>query len=260
MGGDDPLIPGPEAQQVSDAPVALITGGARRIGAAIARQLHAAGMRLVIHYRSSAQPALALMEELNQIRSGSVTTIAADLLQIEALEALAVASTAHWGRLDALINNASSFYPTPVGEIRVDDWEDLLGSNLKAPLFLSQALAAELKQRQGAIVNIVDIHGDRPMKAHTVYSVAKAGLVMLTRSLARELGPEVRVNAVAPGAILWPERELDAATREEILERNFLKRQGSAEEIAAAVEFLLNRATYTTGQVLAVDGGRSVNI
>ncbi len=242
----------------SEAPVALVTGAAHRVGAAIVRHLHATGYRVLIHYRRSAAPAQALAEELEGLRPGSARTLAAELLDTAALPGLVERARAAWGRLDALVNNASVFYPTPLGAIEERHWEELLGTNLKAPLFLAQAAAPELRRRRGAIVNIVDIHAERPLKGHPVYSVAKAGLAMLTRSLARELGPEVRVNGVAPGAILWPEQGLDEAQRREIVARTALKRRGEPADVARAVLFLLRDAPYVTGQILAVDGGRSL--
>jgi pteridine reductase len=238
----------------------LISGAAKRIGAEISRQLHASGMNIVIHYRSSADEADALCNELNAHRADSAITLQADLLKLADIETLVKRAADYWGELHALINNASTFYPTPVGEITEAHWDDLMGSNLKAPLFLSQAVAPYLKKTQGSIVNIVDIHAFRPMKLHPVYCAAKAGLAMLTQSLARELGPEVRVNGVAPGAILWPENELDTATQDFILERTALKRQGEPHDIAAAVRFLISEADYITGQVIPVCGGRSLNI
>lgn len=240
----------------------LITGGAKRIGAEIARLLHADGMNIVIHYRSSKGDAQQLCNQLNQLRDNSAIILQANLLQINELSALVEKSVAHWGGLDVLINNASTFYPTPVGEITEAQWDDLMGSNLKAPLFLSQAAAPHLKHQRGCIVNIVDVHGIRPMKNHPVYCAAKAGLAMLTQSLAKELGPQVRVNGVAPGAIMWPENNLeqDEALREMILERTALKRQGEPKDIAAAVRFLIRDADYITGQVIPVCGGRSINI
>ncbi|RMD77925.1 MAG: pteridine reductase [Gammaproteobacteria bacterium] len=246
------------ASEAKGAPVALITGAAHRVGAAIARHLHGAGYRVLVHYRRSAQAARALARELDRLRPGSAGTLQGDLLCTAALPALVEEAVARWGRLDALVNNASSFYPTPLGSIEEGHWEDLMGTNLKAPLFLAQAAAPELRRRRGAIVNIVDIHAQRPLKGHPLYSVAKAGLAMLTRSLARELGPEVRVNGVAPGAILWPEQGLDEARRAEILERTTLKRRGEPADVARAVLFLLRDAPYVTGQILAVDGGRSL--
>ena len=246
----------PEAP--AEPPVVLVTGAAHRVGAAIVRHLHAAGYRVLIHYRRSAEPARALAAELEGRRPGSARALEADLLETSALPELVERARAAWGRLDALVNNASTFYPTPLGTIEERHWKDLLGTNLKAPLFLAQAAAPELRRRRGAIVNIVDIHAERPLKGHPVYSIAKAGLAMLTRSLARELGPEVRVNGVSPGAILWPERGLDEARRREIVERTALKRRGEPADVARAVLFLLRDAPYVTGQILAVDGGRSL--
>jgi len=239
---------------------ALITGAAARIGAEIARTLHATGMNIVIHYRASAKSAEALSESLNMLRANSATTLQADLLKTGTLNTLVEDAASVWGGLDVLVNNASSFYPTPVGEITEAHWDDLMGSNLKAPIFLSQAATPYLKQNQGCIINIVDIHGFRPMKEHPVYCAAKAGLAMLTQSLAKELGPDIRVNGVAPGAIMWPSTELDPQVQASILERTSLKRQGSPEDIAKAVKFLIIDGEYITGQVIPVDGGRSLNI
>lgn len=239
--------------------VVLITGAAHRIGAHTARRLHAEGVNLVLHYRSSAGAAQALQAELNAERAESVVLVRADLLDDAALSAIVRDAYSAWGRLDVLINNASSFYPTPIGSVTTTQWNDLLGSNLKAPFFLAQAAAPHLRASHGCIVNIVDIHADRPLKRHPVYSIAKAGLVMLTKALACELGPEVRVNAIAPGAILWPENEMDEVTKQRIVNRTFLKRQGSPEHIARAVLYLVRDADYTSGQVLTVDGGRSLN-
>jgi pteridine reductase len=237
---------------------ALITGAARRVGAAIARALHGAGANLVLHYRSSAEDATELAAELNRARAASVMVVSADLLEIEHLPALARTASEAFGGLDILVNNASSFYPTPVGDITLMDWDDLIGTNLKAPLFLSQAVAPALHANRGLIVNLADIHGMRPLRRHPVYSVAKAGLIMLTRSLARELGPHVRVNAIAPGPVLWPEDGLDPALQADIIDRTALKRPGSATDVARAVLFFATEAPYVTGQILAVDGGRSV--
>jgi pteridine reductase len=238
----------------------LITGGARRVGAAIARRLHAAGANLIIHYRSSAGEARELKQELSASRAGSVVLVQADLLKAGNAPALVKDAVKSFGRLDALVNNASSFYPTPLGEITEKAWDDLVGTNLKAPLFLSQAAARELRKHHGAIVNIIDIHADFPMKSYVVYNVAKGGLVALTRSLARELGPEVRVNGVAPGTILWPDDDAwkDEVSRQRIMNQTALKRIGEPDDIAKAVEFLITGGPYVTGQVLAVDGGRSV--
>jgi pteridine reductase len=236
----------------------LITGAARRVGAEIARQLHAAGMDMVIHYRNSRDEAEALAESLNALRPGSAGLVSGDLLDVPSLPRLVEAAREVFGAIDVLVNNASTFYPTAVGQITEDHWDDLLGSNLKAPLFLSQALAPELTERRGCIVNIVDIHAIRPLKGYPVYSVAKAGLWMLTQSLARELGPHVRVNGIAPGAILWPEAEENAASHQEMIERTALKREGSPADIARTALFLIRDADYLTGQIIPVDGGRTV--
>jgi pteridine reductase len=239
--------------------VALITGGAHRIGATIARTLHEAGANIVLHYRHSAAGAETLRDELQAQRPDSVTLLQGDLHDCAALPRLVAQAHAAWGRLDLLVNNASTFYPTPVGGVTESAWDDLIGTNLKAPFFLAQAAAPHLRQERGSIVNIVDIHAERPLKGHPVYSMAKAGLVMMTRALACELGPEVRVNGVAPGAILWPESEMDDETKQKILERTFLKRQGNPQDIAYAVLFLARDAHYTSGHILTVDGGRSLN-
>jgi pteridine reductase len=242
--------------------VVLITGGARRVGAAICRNLHAHGASAMVHYRTSAQEARSLASELNLRRADSVALLQADLLNLTGLPNLVNDTVKRFGRIDVLINNASSFFPTPVGEISDKVWEDLIGTNLKAPLFLSQAAMAQLKKNHGCIVNIVDIHAERPMKNYMVYSTAKAGLVNLTRSLARELAPEVRVNGVAPGAIVWPEDEVwsDELSRQRIINSTLLKRVGEPDDIAKAVYFLIEDAPYITGQIIAVDGGRSINI
>lgn len=242
--------------------VALVTGGAKRVGAAICRRLHAAGANVVVHYRASAAEARALESELAALRPGSVRLVQADLLKGGARADLVKAAVGAWGGLDALVNNASSFYPTALGEITEKAWDDLVGTNLKAPLFLSQSAARELRRARGAIVNIVDIHAEFPMKNHVVYTVAKGGLLALTRALARELGPEVRVNGIAPGTILWPENDTwqDEVARQRIINQTALKRIGEPDDIAKAVEFLICAAPYVTGQIIAVDGGRSVNL
>ncbi len=239
--------------------VILITGAAHRIGAETARLLHANGANIVLHYRSSRKPALAVQEELQRRRPNSVVLIQADLLDIGKLPALVREAHGIWGRLDGLVNNASTFYPTPLGTVDDQQWNDLLGTNLKAPFFLAQAAAPHLARQRGCIVNIVDIHADRPLKGHPVYSIAKAGLAMMTKALAGELGPEVRVNGIAPGAILWPERDMDDITKQRIISRTFLKRQGSPADIAKTVLFLMRDAQYMSGQILTVDGGRSLN-
>ena len=239
--------------------VALITGAAHRIGATTAHTLHAAGMNIVIHYRNSDGAAKALQQTLEAERPESVALVQGDLHQTDQLPTLIQQASAAWGRLDVLVNNASTFYPTPLGTITESNWDDLIGANLKAPLFLAQAAAPHLQQQNGNIINIVDIHADRPLKEHTVYSIAKAGLAMLTKSLARELGPEVRVNGIAPGAILWPENEMDDETKADILSRTALKRSGEPADIARTVRFLIQDAHYTTGQILSVDGGRTLS-
>lgn len=238
--------------------VALISGGARRVGAEIARALHGAGANVMIHYHASASEASALAAELNGVRGGSAAVCRADLLADSAGDELIGATLRAFGRLDILINNASSFYPTPVGSITSSQWDDLIGSNMKAPLFLSQAAAPSLREQHGLIINMIDIHGLRPLKGHVVYSAAKAGLAMLTQALARELGPEIRVNGIAPGPVLWPEKPLDAAMKQDIVEKTALKRVGSPTDIARTVLFFAADAPYVTGQILAVDGGRSI--
>ncbi|MEN8179776.1 MAG: pteridine reductase [Pseudomonadota bacterium] len=237
---------------------ALITGAAHRIGAAIARTLHASGMDLVLHYRRSSAAAEALQAELEQQRVNSVSLIQADLHDISRFDQLIAETVGFKDRLDLLVNNASSFYPTPLAETDESDWDDLLGSNLKAPFFLSKTAAPHLQKTAGCIVNLVDIHAERPLKNHPVYSIAKAGNAMLVKSLARELGPQVRVNGVAPGAILWPEQGLEDKEQQEILNRTALKRAGSPNDIARTLLFLVRDADYITGQIIAVDGGRTL--
>jgi pteridine reductase len=236
----------------------LVTGGARRVGAAITRRLHAAGANVLVHYRDSDTDAAKLVAELNGVRSKSAATVKAELLAPIAPRALVSAALESFGRLDILVNNASSFFPVALGAIEASHWEELMGSNLRAPLFIAQEAAAELAQREGAIVNIVDIHAERPLKGYPVYSIAKAGLAALTRSLAVELAPKVRVNGVAPGAIAWPEDgQFEPAERERVIATTPLGRTGTPEDIAQAVHFLVC-APYVTGQILAVDGGRSI--
>lgn len=237
-------------------PVALITGSARRIGAAIARRLHAEGHDLVLHYRGSGDAMQALLRELEGVRAGSVIAVQSDLSEFDRLPELVAQAVGRFGRLDALVNNASAFRPTPVGSATAQDWDDMFAANARAPFFLSQAAAPHLKASHGAIVNLVDIYAQRPLPGHTLYCMAKAALVMATLSLAVELGPEVRVNAVAPGAILWAENEVSEAKQASMLARTPLARTGTPEEIAETVHWLLRSATYTTGQVIAVDGGR----
>jgi pteridine reductase len=236
--------------------VALVTGGARRIGAVVAEALHAAGAAVAVHYRGSAAEAEALVARLNGRRAGSAMALQADLLDTPALPRLVDQVTAEFGGLDLLLNNASSFYPTPVGSITERHWDELVGSNLKAPLFLSQAAAPWLRQRGGLIVNMVDVHARRPMPRHPVYCAAKAGLEMLTYALAQELGPEVRVNGIAPGAILWPETEVGEEEKAATLAGIPLGRTGGPQDIAACVLYLAGPGSYVNGQVIAVDGGR----
>lgn len=238
--------------------IALVTGAARRVGAEIATQLHAAGADVGIHYRHSADDAVDLVAKLNALRPDSAAAFRGDLLETASIPEL-VAAVAGWrGGIDILVNNASTFYPTPLGNITEAQWDDLVGSNFKAPLFLAQAAAASLRERRGCIVNIVDIHAQRPLRNHLVYSPAKAGLAMLTRALAKELAPEVRVNGVSPGAILWPEGDISDATKTSILDEVPLARAGSPDDIAGCVVYLARDATYVTGQIVAVDGGRSI--
>lgn len=242
-----------------DGKVVLITGGARRVGAAIARLLHARGMNLVIHYLSSEKSAHALQQELHEARPDSVMLMRGDLNSGDRLlKNLVFESVEAFGRLDALINNAARIYATPLGEASEAQWDDLIGANLKAPFFLSQAAAPHLKKNSGCIVNIADVYAERPLPGYPIYSVTKAGLVMLTKVLARELGPDVRVNAIAPGVILWPESGIDEMSQQRIISRTPLKRAGDPEDIARAVLFFLGDAGFVTGQVLGVDGGRGV--
>jgi pteridine reductase len=238
--------------------VLLITGGARRVGAQIARTLHGAGANVLLHYRTSAADAKRLAAELNTRRPGSAAIHAADLQAADAPAALVAAALREFGHIDILINNASVFYPTPVGQISAAQWDDLFCSNVKAPLFLAQAAAPSLKERGGLIINMVDIHGLRPLRGHPVYSAAKAALAMLTRALALELGPGIRVNGIAPGPILWPEGAMDDALKEEIIAKTALKRHGTPGDVARTALFLARDAPYITGQIIAVDGGRSI--
>ncbi|RLW65477.1 MAG: pteridine reductase [gamma proteobacterium symbiont of Stewartia floridana] len=237
---------------------ALITGAAHRIGAAIATELHNQGMNILLHYRNSRTGAEKLKQQLEQQRPESVRLAQADLNDTASLAKLVNQAYQINKRLDLLVNNASSFYPTPLDEATQSDWDDLIGSNLKAPFFLSQAAAPLLREQQGSIVNLVDIHALRPLKAHPIYSVAKAGNAMLIKSLARELGPDVRVNGIAPGAILWPEQGLSESERLTILERTALKRPGSEMDIVKTLLFLHRDAAYITGQIIPVDGGRTL--
>ncbi|MCA0899719.1 pteridine reductase [Microbulbifer agarilyticus] len=238
---------------------ALITGAAARLGRAIAEELHR-DHRVIVHYRHSSQAAQALVETLNQRRPGSAAAVQSELAGADDCQQLAESALACFGEVSVLVNNASAFYPTPIGSASEQQWGELMGSNLKAPFFLSQALTPALADANGSIVNLADIHADKPMPSHTIYSAAKAGLVMMTKSLARELAPRVRVNAVAPGAILWPEQVSEGYNKEQILERIPMQRSGDPSDIARTVRFLACDAPYVTGQIIAVDGGRSLNM
>lgn len=244
----------------SPRPVALVTGAARRVGARIARRLHAAGYDLALHHRASVDDMAALAAALEGERPGSVLVLRAELGDDEAAAGLAIAAEAHFGRLDAVVNNASAFFPTPVGDATGADWDALFAANARAPFFLSQAAAPALRRAGGAIVNLADIYGERPLSRHTLYCMAKAALVMMTMSLAKELGPEVRVNAVAPGAVMWPEEGKAENEKAAMLAATALKRAGDPDDVAEAVRWLLQDARYTTGQVIRVDGGRALNL
>ena len=249
---------GSERQATLDGRWALVTGAAKRIGAVIASTLHDAGANVVIHYHHSADEAEQLAAELNGRRAHSAFTASADVREVADLERMAKQVLGRTGGLDVLVNNASNFYPTPLGTVTEQHWYDLMGSNLKAPLFLSQALLPALRASRGVIVNIVDVHSQRPLRDHVVYGAAKAGLAMLTRSLAKDLGPHIRVNGVSPGAIMWPEEGMPDQLRAAIIRQTALKRSGEPRDIAGAVLFLVRDAPYVTGQIIAVDGGRSV--
>lgn len=239
---------------------ALVTGGARRIGARLVRALHAGGASVVIHCRQSREEADELAAALDSERTGSAAVVTGDLLDPDACGRMVDAARAVHGRLDIVVNNASTFYPTPAGTITAATFDDLIGSNLRAPAFIAQAAAPALRETGGCIVNMADIHGQRPLADHPVYCAAKAGLIMLTRTLARDLAPAVRVNAIAPGSILWPEGPGgdDPETRAAILAATPLARQGDPDDIAAALRYLVGDAAFVTGQILAVDGGRGL--
>ena len=239
--------------------VALVTGAARRIGAEIVRKLHAEGMNVILHYHGSHSAADDIANELNALRENSLVTLQFDLLDTENIDTFIQQAVSVWGRLDTVVNNASTFYPTAIDDISIEHWNDLIGVNVQAPLFICKACAPFLTQQQGCIVNIVDIHADRPLKGYPVYAIAKAGLAMLTKSMARELAPAVRVNGIAPGAIMWPEIEDYEAVHQEIIERTALKREGHPSDIADTAWYLINTATYVTGQIIAVDGGRTLS-
>jgi pteridine reductase len=253
-----PTLPGPETASPLAGRLALITGAAARIGAEIARTLHAQGMDLALHYRGSEVQAQALRLDLEGARPGSVLLVQADLAETAALPGLIEHVAAFRGRLDLLVNNASAFYPTPIDSATQTQWDDLMASNLKGPFFLAQAAANLLRASHGAIINLVDIHAERPLKDHAIYCMAKAGNAMMVRALARDLGPRVRVNGVAPGAILWPGDGMAEATKRQILGRTALERPGTPADIARAVLFLARDADYITGQILNVDGGRTI--
>jgi pteridine reductase len=238
--------------------VVLVTGAAKRVGAALIRGFHARGARVAIHCHRSVEAADSLRQALNAQRADSAIVASGDLTDLQALSEIVSRTIEAFGRLDVLINNASTFYPTPIGKITPEHWDDLMGSNLRAPLFLSQAAAPHLRTTKGLIVNMIDIHAQRPLPEHTVYSTAKAGLIMLTKSLARELGPAIRVNGIAPGPILWPEGGMDEKIKAEIVSKTLLKRSGSPDDIVRTALFFAADAPYVTGQILAVDGGRSV--
>jgi pteridine reductase len=243
---------------MADHKVVLITGAAHRIGAITARYLHEAGFNIILHYLSSRSPAQALQKELNGKRENSVVLVQADLLANNAVTALVKEAYNAWQRLDVLINNASTFYRTPIGSANDQHWDDLFGTNVKAPFFLAQAAAPFLRKTHGCIINMVDIHARRPLKEYSIYSMAKASLETMTKALARELGPEIRVNGVSPGAILWPDN-LDEVTKQRIVSKTFLKRKGEPEDIAKAIRFIIEDAPYMTGQILSIDGGRSLS-
>ena len=248
------------SREDSGSGVAIVTGAAKRIGAVIVETMHRRGLNVVIHCRGSREEAEALARRLNSNRAESAIVVQADLADRSAPDRIVGAALDAFGRIDALVNNASAFYPTPIGKADQDQWDELMTSNLRAPFFLSQAAVPHLGEHAGAIVNLVDVHGVVPMQRHAVYCQAKAGLVMQTRSLAKELAPRVRVNAVAPGAILWPEHDQSPEAEADILDRIPMQRPGRPEDIAGAVAFLALDAPYITGQILAVDGGRLLSV
>ena len=237
----------------------LVTGAAHRVGASIVEALHEQGANIILHYRNSSEAAQEIADKLNNVRPESVKLVSGELVDQVSCQKLIESAVDCFGGLDVLVNNASSFYPTPVEDATMAQWDDLMASNLKAPFFLSQAARPYLAKDQGCIVNIVDIHADKPLKGHSIYCMAKAGLVMMTKSLAKEFGADIRVNAVAPGAILWPEN-MDQDIKQEITERTALKRKGEPNDIAKAVLYLVRDANYVTGQIMTIDGGRSLNL
>jgi len=237
-------------------PVALITGAARRIGATIAKRLHAAGYDVALHYRRSRAELDALIAELENLRPASTLALEAELGDVAQLGPMIAATIDRFGRLDALVNNASAFYPTPVDEATPSQWDELFGANVRAPFFLAQAAAPHLAARSGAIVNLIDIYAERPLPDHSVYCMSKAALAMMTKSLARDLAPAVRVNGVAPGAVLWPDAGKSDAEQTALIERTPLKRMGTPDDVAGAVLWLLRDAPFVTGEIVRVDGGR----
>lgn len=241
-------------------PTVLVTGAAKRIGAALCRGFHSHNFNVVIHYQHSQQEAEQLQAELENQRPGSVIAIAADLNQQADIEELALRAKEQWQGLDVLVNNASCFYPKSLTDSTEQDWDAIINSNLKAPYFLCQALSSALKKKQGSIINMADIYADKPLEGHSIYSIAKAGNVMLTKTLAKELAPEIRVNGIAPGAIAWPEHDNDLEKQQSILEKIPLKRIGGYSEIVKAALYLALQASYTSGQILSIDGGRSLSI
>ena len=245
----------------TQAPVALITGAARRIGAAIASMLHSKGYRIIIHYHHSATEAEALCAQFNRTRKNSAHTLQANLMDTDSVQKLAHHSIARWGQVNTLVNNASSFYPTPLASANENQWDDLIGSNVKGPYFLCQALGETLKKQRGSIVNIADIHAQQPLKNHTIYCIAKAGNRMLTRAIAQELAPAVRVNGIAPGVILWPEKksENNEENKINLIKTIPLQRMGSSEDVANVAAFLITDAHYISGQIISVDGGKHLN-
>lgn len=245
---------------MTDRKIALVTGAAHRIGAEVSRALHNTGYNIVIHYRSSSSAAQAIADEFNQQRENSCRLVQANLNSIDEVNKLATDVISCFGGVDLLVNNASSFYPTAVESASEDDWNDLINSNLKGPFFLTQALIGTLKERCGNVINIVDIHSERPMRDHSIYCIAKAGLAMMTKTLAKELAPNIRVNGISPGAILWPEQEMNEQTKQSILNKVPMQATGECGDIAKAAVFLADNAPYITGQIIAVDGGRSLNL
>lgn len=244
----------------SERQVVLITGAARRVGAVIARTLHARGFDLAIHYRHSEDDAKALAVALESLRADSTLLLQADLTDLAVLPGMIAQVLKHYGRLDALVNNASAFYPTPLGSATPAQWNDLFASNAQAPFFLSQAAIPALREARGGIVNLVDIYAERPLADHPLYGMAKAALLAMTRSMALDLGPDIRVNGVAPGAVMWPSEGKTDDEQDEMIQRTPLRRAGSPEDVASAVLWLLRDAPYVTGQIIRVDGGRSLSV